>query len=173
MGIPMGFLVEFLNPVAIGVLPLCLITALPVFAQVNSPATSVTLVARVQESVAVQHVVLLDTQADRNDQAAPHGALLVSFQWRFDQGKNIQMKCALNPDQENRSAPSPTHFASLSKLASASAAFAFQSQRQLNVMALGPVPDPEQTRVGTVNFLVGVNQPNSDVHTIRISFGVF
>jgi hypothetical protein len=154
-------------------LPLCLITALPVFAQVNSPAGSVTVVATVQESVAVQHVVLLDAQPDSNGRVTPRGGLLVFFQWRFDQGKSIQVKYALNPDQENASDSSPTHFASLSKLASASAAFAFQSEGQFNIMALGLVPDPEQTRVGSVNFLVGVNRPNSDVHTIRISFGVF
>jgi len=169
----MEFPVELLNPVAIGALALCLITALPVFAQVNSPAGSVTLVATVQESVAVQHIVLPDAQPDSNDQVAPRGGLLVFFQWRFDQGRNIQVKCALNPDQENASDSSPAHFASLSKLASASAAFAFQSQGQLNTMALGLVPDPEQTRVGSANFLVGVNRPNSDVHIIRISFGVF
>ena len=154
-------------------LPLCLITALPVFAQLNSPAASVTLVATVQESVTIQHLVLPRAQPDVNDDSPPPEGLLVFLQWRFEQGKGVQMKYTLNPDQENASDSSPARFASLSKLASAAAGFAFQSQAQIKTMALGLVPEPEQTQVGSASFLVGVNRPNSDVYTVRISLGVF
>lgn len=151
---------------------LCLLNALPAFAQLNSPATSVTLVATVQESVAIQHLVIPGAQPASDDQVGLPEGLLVFLQWRFDQGKSVQMKCALNPDQESGRDPSP-HFASLGKLASASAALAFQSQAQLKTMALGLVAEPEQTRVGSVSFLVGVDPPNSDLHILRISLAVF
>jgi hypothetical protein len=152
---------------------LCLTNALPALAQLNSPAASVTLVATVQESVAIQHLVIPRVQPASENPVAPSEGLLVLLQWRFDQGKSVQMKCALNPDHESGSDSSPAHFASLGRLASASAALAFQSQAQLETMALGFVPEPEQTRVGSASFLVGVNRPNSDVHILRISLAVF
>jgi hypothetical protein len=142
-------------------------------AQLNSPAASVTLVAAVQESVAIQQLVVPRAQPASDNQVVPPEGLLVFLQWRFQQGKSIHMKCALNPEPESGSDSSPAHFASLSRLASASAALAFQSQAQLKTMALGLVAEPEQTRVGSASILVGVNPPNSDVHILRISLAVF
>ena len=151
----------------------CLLHALPAFAQLSSPAASVTLVATVQESVTIQHLVIPSAQPASDNQVAPPEGLLVFLQWRFDQGKSIQMKCALNPDHASGPDSSPAHFASFSKLASASAALAFQSQAQLKTMAPGLVAAPEQTPVGSASFLLGVNPPNSDVHILRISLAVF
>jgi hypothetical protein len=156
------------------ILMVLLAVAAPFPAQISSQATSVTLRARVEESVSVRAFAIPVAQAPGdNAQANPVG-LNVLLDWRLQGARIYRVGYGLEADDEpSRDAQHPGFF-SLRQLEAKAAAFSFLSASSDQPAVLGVWGNTDREPTGAASLLLTV--PPSDeatTATLRITVAVF
>jgi hypothetical protein len=160
-----------LRAIMVMVLPAVAATGL---AQVRSQGVSVTLIARVEESVSIKAFPISLAPAAGDRTKPNQTALHVLLDWRLQEGRTYHVGYGL----EERDAPSPgatdPRFFSLRQMEAQAAAFSFLAARSDQPAVLGVWGDTNRDRTGAASFLLVL--PSTDQAqsgTLRISVAVF
>jgi hypothetical protein len=143
-------------------------------AQVRSQAASVTLRARVEESVSVRAYPISLPQAEREGDESPAAALHILLDWRLQGARVYRVGYGLEEDDETTSAAVHPGFFSLRQLQAKAAAFSFMSTSSDQPAVLGVWGNADRDPTGAASFLLAVpSRGEATTGTVRITVAVF
>jgi hypothetical protein len=143
-------------------------------AQIRSQAASVTLIARVEESVSLKAFPISLAQAAADNAKPNQAALHLLLDWRLQEGRTYHVGYGL----EEREVPSPggtdPRFFSLRQMEAQAPAFSFLAATSDQPAVLGVWGDTDRARTGAASFLLVLpSRSPAQSATLRISVAVF
>jgi len=129
----------------------------PAFAHAQSNAASVTLVATVQESLAVNHVFVSVALPFLQDKAAVPAILLILLQWRLRNGRGLWTEPTLVAEDHEERLSSPSGFFTLRQLAGPSPLFSFCPSSKKRMIMLGALTDSAEEPAGRASLWIGID----------------
>lgn len=142
--------------------------------QVSSEGASVTLNARVEESVTVRAFPVSTGEASLHTAQPNPTALHVLLDWRLQGGRTYRVGYGLEGNDKPSAVVTLPEFLSLRQLQAQAAAFSFLPARRDQPVVLGVWGDTNREPTGAASFLLAVpsaDETQSD--TLRISVAVF
>ena len=139
-------------------------------AQVRSSAASVTLVARLEESFSLQHVVVPAGQSFVGDSESAPQALLIGLGWTLRHARDFKIGFRQQRPADATSLASGSSLMSLRQLALMSQVFSFMPIETSGPPVLGAWGDNEEDPVGRAVLLMALLRPDKgEAVTVRIS----
>ncbi|MBZ5516902.1 MAG: hypothetical protein LAN62_19050 [Acidobacteriia bacterium] len=143
-------------------------------AQQRSQAVSVTLIARVEESVSIGALPMSLAPAAGEDTEPNQSALHVLLDWRLLEGRTYRVGYEWEEGEAHSLGAKDPNYFSLRQMEAQAAAFSFLAPRTNHPEVLGVWGDTDRQRSGAASFLL-VSPATNRAHggTMRISVAVF